>query len=109
MRSGLPWTMSASLFITITRHVGEYHLGAGNVPTVSLHSARLAEARPAGRRGGKEGGGAARLVRGNIRPALGVSADPANGSGGLGGVGRGSFDWLDLENIEFVDRRKSDP
>ncbi len=98
----LPWTMSASLFITITRHVGEYHLGAGNIPGVSLPSGRLAELVPQADAAVRAA--AEQLGSSNEYPAaLGVSADPANGWGGFGGVGRGSFDWLDLENIEFVD------
>ena len=98
----LPWTMAASLFMTITRHVGEYHVGAGNIPSVSLPSTRLAElvrqADAAVRAAAEQ------LGSSNEYPAaIGVSADPAGGSGSFGGIGRGSFDWLDLDNIEFVD------
>ncbi len=95
----LPWTMAASLFITITRHVGEYQLGAGNIPTVSPPSVRLAGHVPQADKAVRAA--AEQLAASHAYPAaLGASADPA---GGFGGIGRGSFDWLDLEDIEFVD------
>ena len=98
----LPWTMAASLFITITRHVGEYQLGAGNMPTVSPPSVRLAEHVPEADEAVKAA--AEQLAASSGYPAaLGASADPAGASGGFGGIGRGSFDWLDLQDIEFVD------
>ncbi len=98
----LPWTMAASLFITITRHVGDYQLGAANIPRVSPPSARLAELVPQADKAVKAA--AEQLAASNEYPAaLGASADPAGGSGGFGGIGRGAFDWLDLEDIEFVD------
>lgn len=98
----LPWTMAASLFITVTRHVGAYQLGAGNIPKVSPPSARLAELVP--QAGEAVKAVAEKLATSNEYPAaLGVSADPAGGAGGIGGIGRGSFDWLDLTSIELVD------
>ena len=98
----LPWTMAASLFITITRHVGAYQIGAGNIPKVSPPSAQLAELVPQAGKAVKAA--AEQLAASNEYPsALGVSADAAGGAGGIGGIGRGSFDWLDLTSIELVD------
>ena len=98
----LPWTMAASLFITITHHVGDYQLGAGNIPRVSPPSARLAELVPQADKAVKAA--AEQLAASDEYPAaLGASADPAGGSGGVGGIGRGFFDWLDLDDIQLVD------
>ena len=98
----LPWTMAASLFMTITRHVGEYQFGTGNLPGVSGPSARLKELVPEAEKAVREV--AEELAASDEYPAaLGASADPAGGAGGVGGIGRGSFDWLDIEDIQFVD------
>lgn len=98
----LPWTMAASLFMTITRHVGEYQFGAGNLPRVSPPSARLKELVPEADKAVTAA--AEKLSASDEYPAaLGASADPAAGAGGVGGIGRGTFDWLDIEDIQFVD------
>ena len=97
-----PWTLAASLFMTITRHVGEYQLGAGTIPRVSGPSARLGEWVPQARAAVTA---AAEQLAGSLEyPAvLGVGANPAPGSGGVAGIGRGYFDWLDIEDIQLVD------
>ena len=97
-----PWTLAASLFMTITRHVGEYQLGAGAIPAVAAPSARLGEWVPQARAAVTA---AAEQLAGSFEyPALpGAGADPAPGSGGTGDIGRGSFDWLDIEDIQLVD------
>ncbi len=97
-----PWTLAASLFMTITRHVGEYQLGAGSIPRVAGPSARLGERVP---QANAAVTAAAEQLAGSLEyPAvLGAGADPAPGPGGIGEIGRGSFDWLDIEDIQLVD------
>ncbi len=100
--ANLPWTMAASLFMTMTRHVGAYQFGAGNLPRVSGPSARLKELVPEAEKAVTAA--AEQLSASDEYPAaLGASADPAGGAGGVGGIGRGTFDWLDIEDIQFVD------
>ncbi len=97
-----PWTLAASLFMTITRHVGEYQLGAGSIPGVAGPSARLGEWVPQAR--AAVAAAAGQLAASREYPAvLGAGADPAPGPGGGGGIGRGWFDWLDIEDIQLVD------
>lgn len=97
-----PWTLAASLFMTITRHVGEYQLGAGTIPTVAGPSARLAE--HVQQASAAVTAAAEQLAGSAEYPAvMGAGADPAPGSGGIGDIGRGSFDWLDIEDIQLVD------
>ena len=98
----LPWTLAASLFMTVTRHVGEYQLGAGSIPRVAAPSARLGERVPQARAAVTA---AAEQLAGSLEyPAvLGAGADPAPGASGTGGIGRGFFDWLDIEDIQLVD------
>ncbi|MYE59141.1 MAG: DotA/TraY family protein [Alphaproteobacteria bacterium] len=86
-----PWTLAASLFMTITRHVGEYQLGAGTIPRVAGPSARLSELVP--QASAAVTAAAEQLAGSAAYPAvMGAGAAPAPGAGGIGEIGRGSLD-----------------